>query len=66
MVPPFFPSLNWAMSSTVLLVIINLVGRYGGEEKERSKGEMKSLKLVYNMEGTLRSCLFVQKYKREG
>lgn len=29
----FFPFLNWAMSSTVLLVIINLVGRYRGERR---------------------------------
>lgn len=36
----FFPSLNWAMSSTALLVIINLVGRCGerdGEEQGKNK-----------------------------
>lgn len=41
----FFHFLNWAISSTVLLVITNLVGRYGGEEG------MKSWKLVNKNRG---------------
>lgn len=64
MVPPFFffPFLNWAMSSTVLLVIINLLGRYRGGEMERSKRGIKSRKLVNGVEALLRErSTFVQK-----
>lgn len=50
------------MSSTVLLVIINLLGRYRGGEMERSKRGIKSRKLVNGVEALLRErSTFVQK-----
>ena len=55
----FFPFLNWAMSSTVLLVIINLLGRYRGGEMERSKRGIKSRQLVNGGGGTTEGTLYV-------
>lgn len=61
----FFPSLNWAMSSTVLLVITNLVGRYREGEKEREEWSHESW-LTKQRQDWGKICLSRNKKEKKG